>query len=491
MSLPLALFALWTCALLALGATLATRLAGSAMRGQRFAWAAAMATAVALLFVAPLRQRIVGTATNGASVIDVGTLERMAGGFDAPLMSLSYATGGLPSWLSPLVAVLWALSSATFAVVFFTSYRRHRRHAGRASHATIAGTAVRVVDGFGPAVVGVRRPDIVVPSWLLDRPEAEQRLIVRHELSHMAVGDPLLLLAGCAALAAMPWNPAMWYLLGRLRLAIELDCDRRVLAAGARTRDYGAALIELTALLPRKVGGIGAPAFAYRPSHLERRLAAMTAKPMSYRRARLAAAGAVAVAAFVVACDSQLPTSTEIEAMSVAEVEAQASPLLRLGNAETHYLVDGVIVTRDVAAAVPADKIARIEVGRSALKRGTQAGVAEVPTSEVASIHVITTEAPELLKLPAKKAETAERRRPFTEAERAGAPTVLLREKSDTASFQGVLVIDGVLVEQSRLDNLDPESIKSVEVVKGAAGERLYGPRGAKGVILITTKEKP
>ena len=88
-------------------------------------------------------------------------------------------------------------------------------------------------------------------------------------------------------------------------------------------------------------------------------------------------------------------------------------------------------------------------------------------------------------------AETAELRRPFTEAERTGAPTVLLRDKSDTVSFEGLLVIDGVLVEHSRLDNLDAASISTVEVVKGAAGERLYGPRGAKGVILITTKMKP
>lgn len=213
----------------------------------------------------------------------------------------------------------------------------------------------------------------------------------------------------------------------------------------------------------------------------------MTAKPMSYRRARLAAAGAVAVAAFVVACDSQLPTSTEIEAMSVSEVEAQASPLLRLGNAETQYLVDGEIVTREVAAAVPAHKIARIEVSRS-VPEGASVGVAEVPTSEVARIHVITTDAPQLIVVErAKEAETAKLVRPLAK----GTPSVILRAESDSTSFEGLLVIDGVLVEQSRLGNLDPKSIKKVEVVKGAAGERLYGPRGAKGVILITTKEKP
>ncbi len=492
MVLTLVLYALWTAALLAAGVALATRVAGPNVRVQRFAWAGAMATAVALLAFVPLRMRSpeVGADTQA---IDAGALARLTDGLDAPLTTMSHATGGLPAWLTPLVAALWAVSSLAFLVVLLTSYRRHRRQVARAARVTVAGTPVRVADGLGPAVIGVLRPDIVVPAWLLGRPEAEQRLIVRHELSHVAVGDPLLLLAGCAAVAVMPWNPAMWYLLGRLRLAIELDCDRRVLDAGARMRDYGAALIELTALLPRRIGGISAPAFAYRPSHLERRLTAMTAKPMSYRRIRLAAAASVAAAALVVACDSQLPTSAEIEAMDVAEVEAQSSPLLRLGGADTRYLLDGDEVTREVAAAVPAEKIARIEVARASVVADTKVGDAEIPSNQVLSIHVITTDAPPEMRMqPRDVGVVRELRRPLTKDQLKGAPSVILRAQGDSSqTFEGVLVIDGVIAERSRLQGLDPEKIKNVEIVKGAAGERLYGPRGAKGVIIITTKEQP
>jgi TonB-dependent SusC/RagA subfamily outer membrane receptor len=36
---------------------------------------------------------------------------------------------------------------------------------------------------------------------------------------------------------------------------------------------------------------------------------------------------------------------------------------------------------------------------------------------------------------------------------------------------------------------LPPNQIERIEVIKGAAGEKLYGPQGARGVIVITTKK--
>jgi TonB-dependent SusC/RagA subfamily outer membrane receptor len=39
------------------------------------------------------------------------------------------------------------------------------------------------------------------------------------------------------------------------------------------------------------------------------------------------------------------------------------------------------------------------------------------------------------------------------------------------------------------MPDLDPDDIESVEVIKGDAAARLYGDRGANGVIQITTKE--
>ncbi|MGO8056565.1 TonB-dependent receptor plug domain-containing protein, partial [Rhizobium leguminosarum] len=40
----------------------------------------------------------------------------------------------------------------------------------------------------------------------------------------------------------------------------------------------------------------------------------------------------------------------------------------------------------------------------------------------------------------------------------------------------------------SGLNNIDPNDIESINVLKGAAAASLYGSRAANGVLLITTK---
>ena len=52
-----------------------------------------------------------------------------------------------------------------------------------------------------------------------------------------------------------------------------------------------------------------------------------------------------------------------------------------------------------------------------------------------------------------------------------------------------LIVIDGVIqAPGTPVEDLDPDDIESVEVIKGAAAARLYGDRGANGVVQITTK---
>ena len=50
-------------------------------------------------------------------------------------------------------------------------------------------------------------------------------------------------------------------------------------------------------------------------------------------------------------------------------------------------------------------------------------------------------------------------------------------------------VIDGIIVGQNyNLNNLNPNDIASIEVLKDASSVAIYGSRGANGVILVTTK---
>ncbi|MCU4177742.1 SusC/RagA family TonB-linked outer membrane protein [Carboxylicivirga sp. N1Y90] len=83
----------------------------------------------------------------------------------------------------------------------------------------------------------------------------------------------------------------------------------------------------------------------------------------------------------------------------------------------------------------------------------------------------------------------------------AGAYIQIRGQNSITGSIQPLVVVDGVpminssrggdidgVVQQSRMNDLNPNDIESVDVLKGAAAAAVWGTRAANGVIVITTK---
>ena len=76
----------------------------------------------------------------------------------------------------------------------------------------------------------------------------------------------------------------------------------------------------------------------------------------------------------------------------------------------------------------------------------------------------------------------------------AGAnPEFVIRgHQSSNLSVQPLIVIDGMILDGTsnfNLNNIAPQDIESIEVLKDAASSAMYGSRGAMGVILITTKK--
>src|SRR5439155_1593314 len=95
----------------------------------------------------------------------------------------------------------------------------------------------------------------------------------------------------------------------RLRLAVEMDCDARVLGRGHPEPDYGELLLQVghrRARLP-----LGAPAFGEPASFLERRIRRMAAALPRWRWLGAAVAGAVAAGAIIGACEAPRPVSPE------------------------------------------------------------------------------------------------------------------------------------------------------------------------------------
>jgi beta-lactamase regulating signal transducer with metallopeptidase domain len=151
----------------------------------------------------------------------------------------------LSDGVSALLDWAWRIASMALALVILASgahlsWRRRRWDRGQ-----MVGTAVYISEDCGPAVVGFLRPHIVVPRWLTKSSPAEQELVIAHERSHLGAYDTQLLTIAVCLLACMPWNPMLWWQLRRLRLAIEIDCDARVLSLGYAVARYSETLIAV------------------------------------------------------------------------------------------------------------------------------------------------------------------------------------------------------------------------------------------------------
>ena len=271
--------------LAALAAEQGTRLA---RRNGRWTWALAMAVTVALPLLMPGMAGPPAPATRPAPAL-APTL--VLSGFPATpalrLPAITMPAAGTQVDIDQFAQLAWLLACALALAALAGANLALRRRQRTWQPGIVAGTAVLVSRDAGPAVVGVLRPQIVVPAWLVEARPERQALVLAHEQAHLAAGDQRLLAAMVLLLVAMPWNVALWFQLHRLRLAIEVDCDARVLAQGHSLAAYGAALIDAGSQAARTGAArlaLITPAVTESAGFLERRLRLMTRRPARWHR---------------------------------------------------------------------------------------------------------------------------------------------------------------------------------------------------------------
>ena len=183
-------------------------------------------------------------------------------------------------WAVSLVLLGWGVANALRVAILVAI---SRRQSGAVKAPVVDGVPIVVTEGLGPATVGLMRSRVLVPRWVLALPGMQRRYVLRHEEEHRRAHDVHLLLVASLPLLLMPWNLAMWWHLRRLSLAVELDCDNRVVNALGDAPAYGELLLTVATaasraprLQPAFLGGAGS---------LERRLRALVS-PTPLRRAQ-------------------------------------------------------------------------------------------------------------------------------------------------------------------------------------------------------------
>lgn len=189
--------------------------------------------------------------------------------------------------LDDMLLGLWLGSSALMLLVLLVASLQLSWAIRRLETRTIDADCVVLAERLGPAVYGFLAPRIILPKWLADGDAALRKLVLAHERKHIAARDQMILLGALLLVAAMPWNPALWWQLRRLRAAIEVDCDARVLADGADAASYSEALLSVR--LRAGNAPLGAVALSEPVSDLERRIRIMLEESRRFSLPRVGA----------------------------------------------------------------------------------------------------------------------------------------------------------------------------------------------------------
>ncbi len=142
----------------------------------------------------------------------------------------------------------WVVLSSLLVVTVLLAFARLVREGKSWEPGSLGDRSVFWSGTTGPTVVGLLRPRVVLPAWVRAINSSQQELILLHEAEHIRAGDARLRFLMTLPLLAFPWNPALWLQRHRLSLAIELDCDRRVMQRmPSHRRTYGDLLLRVGA----------------------------------------------------------------------------------------------------------------------------------------------------------------------------------------------------------------------------------------------------
>ena len=299
--------------LLAAGAWAGERLCEAMGWPRRFPWIAALTLAVVIPLSARAPAPALQISANPPSAITpvVPTAEPAV----VPTPRLGLERAALIAWGGASLATL-----AVFGTILGLMARSRRRWSRR----SVDGEDVYVSEGFGPALIGVAPPSVVIPDWLFRTGERAGRVAILHEREHARARDHLALLYGTIIAALFPWSPAVWWMVRSLRGAVEIDCDRRVIASGIPADDYGRLLLAIGVGRHRR--WVLTPALVESRHSLERRLKIMASRKMKWSPLRAVTLAGLTLAAVVIACDANAPTALDDALLDVlANPEAEAS----------------------------------------------------------------------------------------------------------------------------------------------------------------------
>jgi len=143
--------------------------------------------------------------------------------------------------------------------------------------------------------------------------------------------------------------------------------------------------------------------------------------------------------------------------------------------------VNNSVIVRMKQAAAGLNEVVVIGYG-SVLKKDVTGSIASLKSDKIAEIAVTDVTQALQGRIAGVVVQTQSWKPGFTSQVR------IRGNRSITASNEPLYVLDGIPTVDA-IDQLNPNDIESIEVLKDASATAIYGNRGANGVIIITTKK--
>ncbi len=158
----------------------------------------------------------------------------------------------------------------------------------------LSGRRIRLVKADEPIAltIGYWSPQIILSSGLLAAlDERELEAVLHHETTHVARRDPLRILIADCCRTALPFIPAVSYLVDRFRTRKELEADAAAIESMGSPLPLASALAKILTTMPAQ------PPFGVGLSPTEARIDALLGRPVHESRARLAGVIATSIPA--------------------------------------------------------------------------------------------------------------------------------------------------------------------------------------------------
>ena len=257
-----------------------------------FYWQGLLATCLLLPLLQPWER--IETARGGTAAshifLDVASTASGSSGFPVASLVLIVLVAGMMlrlAWLTLGLMRLGGLRDTARPIE--TVPQAIQETAARLGVAPVFGLSAEIQ---GPATFGLRRPAILLPPRFREMDAAQQQAIASHELLHVARHDWAFNLAEEITLAGFWFHPAVWWLVGRIRLSREQVVDQSVVELTGARKPYLYALVEIAAGAGA-ARAIVAPAFLKESQLVERIRTLLKGDHMSKRKIAIALATVV------------------------------------------------------------------------------------------------------------------------------------------------------------------------------------------------------